>query len=303
MNIGSAIRQGFSMTRRSGPAVWILFAANLALAALAGFPIYHGIQRFTAHSLVSRDLARGFSVDWLTDFRFNSPGSFDHYAALIVALGLFSLVLDSILAGGVLMRFRSPESKYSVVDFFRGAGHYAWRLLRLLVIGLICYWIVFKLLNEKLGQWVDHWTDDWADDRTVFAVRLVVSLLVILALGFVNVVMDYARVRLVLEDGTGAAQAFLASLGFSLARLGRAIGVYLVPSILGLALLGIYRLLLPWGVFNSVVAAGSHIRTPLALAGLFVIQQVVMFGRYWFRVATWASEWAYYSSARTAAGG
>jgi len=23
-----------------------------------------------------------------------------------------------------------------------------------------------------------------------------------------------------------------------------------------------------------------------------------MFGRYWFRVATWASEWSYYSSTR-----
>jgi hypothetical protein len=115
--------------------------------------------------------------------------------------------------------------------------------------------------------------------------------------------MDYARVRLVLEEGTGAIQAFLASLGFSLGRLGRAIGVYVVPSFCGLALLGVYRLLFPWGFVNANLAAGSHLRELLALAGLFVVQQVVMFGRYWFRVATWASEWAYYSSTRKGAGG
>jgi hypothetical protein len=303
MSVGSSVRQGLSITRRSGSAVWILFLANLAVAALAGYPIYRGIQRFTGRSLMSRELVSGFPADWLTDFTFNSPGSFERYATVIVCMGLLSLALNSILAGGVLTRFKAPDLKYSTGDFFRHTGHYAWRLLRLLVIGLICYWIVFKLLNEKLGQLVTHWTDNWADDRLVFCARLAVSLLVLLGLGFVNLVMDYARVRLVLEEGTGAIQAFLASLGFSLGRLGRAIGVYVVPSLCGLALLGVYRLLFPWGFIDATIAGGLHIRVPLALAGLFVVQQVVMFGRYWFRVATWASEWAYYSGARTGAGG
>jgi hypothetical protein len=65
-----------------------------------------------------------------------------------------------------------------------------------------------------------------------------------------------------------------------------------------LALLGVYRLVFPWEFINATIAGGSHIREPLALAGLFVVQQVVMLGRYWFRVATWASEWSYYSSTR-----
>jgi hypothetical protein len=303
MSVGSSVRQGLSITRRSGSVVWILFLANLAIAALAGFPIYRGIQGSTGRSLVGQELARGFSVDWLTDFSFNNPRGFNRYATVIVCLGLVSLVANSILAGGVLTRFRAPELKYSLGDFFRHAGHYAWRLLRLLIIGLICYWLVFKLLNEKLSQWVDQWTGNWGDDRWVFCARLAVSLLVLLGLGFVNLVMDYARVRLVLEEGTGAIQAFLAALGFSLGRLRRAIGVYVVPSFCGLALLGVYRLLFPWEFINATVAAGSHLRELLALAGLFVVQQLVMFGRYWFRVATWASEWTYYSSTRKGTGG
>jgi len=150
-----------------------------------------------------------------------------------------------------------------------------------------------------LGQMVDRWTENWGDDRAVFWVHLVVSLLVLLGLGFVNLVMDYARVRLVLEEGTGAIQAFLASLGFSLGRLKAAVGVYIVPSFLGLAVLGVYRLLFPWAFINSHIASAPHLGQFLALAGLLVVQQIVMFGRYWFRVATWASEWAFYSGART----
>lgn len=303
MSVGSSIRQGLSITRRSWSAVWFLFLANLALAAFAGYPIYRGIQRFTGLSLMDRGLARGFPVDWLTDFAINSPGSFDRYALMIVSMGFLSLALNSILAGGVLAHFKAPDLKYSVSDFCKHTGHYAWRLLRLVVIGLICYWIVFKLLNELLGQWVDRSTSNWADDRLVFWARLAVSLLVVAGLGFVNLVIDFARVRLVMEEGTGAIQAFLASMGFSLGRLRKAIGVYVVPTCIGLALLGVYRLLLPWGFFNSNIAGGSQIRLWLALAGLFVIQQLAMFARYWFRVATWASEWSFYSGTRKGTGG
>ena len=56
-----------------------------------------------------------------------------------------------------------------------------------------------------------------------------------------------------------------------------------MPSFFGLALLGVYRLLFPWGFINATIAGGSHIRELLALASLFVVQQAVMFGRYWFR--------------------
>jgi hypothetical protein len=302
MSVGSAVRQGLSIARRSGTAVAILFLANLAAAALAGLPIYRGIHDFTQNSLMGRELARGFSVDWLADFTFNNPRGFDRYAIVILWTGIASLALNSILAGGVLTHFHDPDVKYSLGDFFRNTGRYAWRLLRLLVIGLICYWSVFHFLNEKLGHWVDDRTGNWADDRSVFYARLAVLILLLVGLGFVNLVMDYARVRLVLEEGTGAIQAFLASLGFSLARFRRAIGVYVIPSFCGLALLGVYRLLFPWGFINARIGGGSQAREMLALVGLLVVQQLVMFARYWFRVATWASEWAYYSSARQGTG-
>jgi hypothetical protein len=140
------------------------------------------------------------------------------------------------------------------------------------------------------------------DDRTAFFEHLVVTLLVLLGLAFINLVMDYARVKLVMEDGSSALEAFLGSLGFSLTRLRKAAFVYILPSLCGLALLGLYRLLLPWPLFNAPGAtAGSWLartREPAALALLFIIQQAVMFGRYWFRVATWASEWAFYSDSK-----
>lgn len=300
MTAGVAIRQGLSTARRVRSAVWPLFLINLGLAALATLPIYQGIMRFTSHSQVSRELAQAFSFDWLTDFSFNNPGSLGRYAALIGYVGLLTILVNTVLAGGVLPRFRAPEQQYSLGSFFRDSVRYAWRLLRLMVIGLVCYWLVFELINQKLGDAVSRWTRDAMDDRSVFLAHLAVTLLVLLGLVFINLVMDYARVKLVLEEGTSALEAFLGSLGFSLGRLRKAATVYVFPSLCGLALLGIYRLIVPWSLINAPAPAGGSWLTrshePLMLALLFIIQQAVMFGRYWFRVATWAGEWAYYSN-------
>jgi hypothetical protein len=112
--------------------------------------------------------------------------------------------------------------------------------------------------------------------------------------------VDYARVKLIMEDGSSAAGAFLCSLGFCLKRFRRAATVYALPALCGLVLLGLYRLVIPWSLINAPVAeAGwTQYRGPILVALLFIGQQVVMFGRYWFRVATWASEWAYYSGSQ-----
>jgi hypothetical protein len=296
----TALKAGFSLAWRSRTVVWILLLANLALAALAALPIYQGILRFTGHSLVSEQLATGFSPDWLTDFAFNSPGSLGRYAEVILWFGLLAIPVNSLLAGGVLGRFLVPDQKYSMGDFFRNTRRYAWRMLWLMVIGLVCYWAVFRVVNQSLGHRADLWTEDWLSDRSVFWVKLGVTVLVLAGLAFVNLVLDYARVKLVRDEGTSVVEAFLASIGFSLGRLRRAATVYALPSLGGIALLVIYRFIVPWSAVNATGAAGSlqQYREPFILALLFFGQQLIMFGRYWFRVATWASEWNFYAGTR-----
>jgi len=299
MGAAEAIRIGFKLARRSRSAVWILFLANLGLSALAGLPIYRGILRFTGHSLMSQTLSRSFSVDWLVDFSVNSVGSLERYAQVIGLLGLLAIPMNTILAGGVLGRLqRGFDQPYALGDFFRDVGRYSGRLLRLMIIALVGYWIVFRVCNQALGGLVNDWLRDSLDDRPVFWARLGVSALVILGLGLINLVTDFARVKLVLEGGTSAAVAFLGALGFSLGRLRRALLVYLVPSLCGIVLLLVYRAVLPWQLVNSPLAEAGKYREPLTLALLFFAQQLVILGRYWFRVSTWAGEWSLYSGNR-----
>ena len=298
-----AVRQGFRLARRARSAVWVLFAANMLIAIIAGLPIFHGILDFTSHSLTSRKLLTGFSVDWFTDFVFSNHGAFEQYAQFIMVLGLIALPVNAVLAGGVLGRFQRLEERFRLGTFFRDCGRYAWRMLWLMVIALVGYWAVFRFVNSGLGKIVDQTTLYWTNDRSAFVAHLCVGVLVLLALAFVNLVIEFAQVRIVFGEGSGVVEAFLASLGFCIGRLPKAIIVYAIPSLCGLALLGIYRLVTPWQMIHAALGdpARAYYDAWLVLALLFIGQQLVMFGRYWFRVATWAGEWSFFAGTRAPA--
>ena len=298
----ASIRQGIRLARRSRAAVFILFAANLLLAAIAGLPVYHGILNFTSHSLISRQLLTGFSYNWLIDFVFNNRGAVAQYAQIIMVLGLIAMPVNAVLAGGVLARFLHPKEPFRLGGFFRDCGHYAWRMLWLVVIALFGYWAIFRFILTELGGRVDRLTLYWMNDRSAFVAHLGVGLLVLLALVFVNLVLDFAKVRMVLTD-SGVLESVPAALGFSLYRIRRAVVVYAIPALCGLALLLIYRLIMPWHILHLALGDTSkkYYETALVLGALFIGQQLVMFGRYWFRVATWASEWSFYAALRAAA--
>jgi hypothetical protein len=298
VNAWAALRLGFGLARRVRSAVWVLFAANMGLALVAGLPVYYGILHFTSHSLMSEKLLTGFSADWFTDFAFNGHGSLEHDAQFIAVLGLIALPLNAILAGGVLARFHRPQDRFRLGAFFRDCGRYASRMLWLMLFALAAYWAVFHFVHAGLGKMVDHATLYWMDDRTAFLAHAGVGLLVLLTLVFINLVIDFAQVRIVFHEGAGALESFLGAMGFSIARLPRAVAVYTAPALCGIALLGIYRLVTPWHAIDAALgysARASH-EASLVLALLFVGQQLVIFGRYWFRVATWASEWSLYTS-------
>ncbi|MGA8183621.1 MAG: hypothetical protein WB819_08255 [Terriglobia bacterium] len=299
----TAIRQGLRLARRAWPAVWVLFAANMLLAVVAALPIYHGMLNFTSHSLMSRKLLTGFPVDWLTDFSFNNRIAFERYGQFIMVMGLMALPVNAILAGGVLARFQRRQERFRLGTFFSDCGRYFWRMLWLMLIALAAYWAVFRFVNAGLGGFVDHATLYWMNDRSAYVAHLAVGLLVLLLLAFVNMVIEFARVRVVFGKGSGFVEAFLASLGFCIGRLPRAIMVYAIPSLGGLALLAIYRLVTPWHMVHAALggSGASSDRALLALGVLFFGQQLVMFGRYWFRVAAWGSEWSFFAGTRAPA--
>lgn len=148
-----------------------------------------------------------------------------YYGALPAAPGLASAALAAtllwlFLSGGILDRFaRARPIRASA--FFATSGEFFVRFLRLSLITAPVYWWLFAWLSPRLTA------TTWGQVGFVAA------------LGVVNLVTDYARVRAVVEDRRSMIGALGASLRFIRRRPLRVAGLYLLsmlPALLAIRL-------------------------------------------------------------------
>jgi hypothetical protein len=87
----------------------------------------------------------------------------------------------------------------------------------------------------------------------------------------VNLVVDFAKVRLVVEDRRSAIWALAASLGFIARHPARALGLYAVNSVTFLAVLGVWALLAP-----GAGGGGAAIWLGFAAGQLYVLARLLL---------------------------
>ena len=108
------------------------------------------------------------------------------------------------LSGGVLDRY-ARQRPTRAHGFFAAAGVFFLRFLRLGVVAAVVYWFLFAYVHEQLfDEWYVRATRDLDVERTAFsgvpAMYAVFGALLVAA----NVLFDYAKVRLVVEDRRSA---------------------------------------------------------------------------------------------------
>ena len=100
------------------------------------------------------------------------------------------------------------------------------RFLRLAVVAGAVYWWLFAYVHRWLfDAWLGRLTDDLAVERTEFYWRALMYVIFATLLALVNVAVDYAKVRAVVEDRRSMLGALFASIGFIARRPGRVFGL------------------------------------------------------------------------------
>src|SRR5690606_4048382 len=136
------------------------------------------------------------------------------------------IVLSIFLAGGVLDRLARNRT-VGAHAFFAACGAWFWRFLRLGLIAAALYTLLFTTIH---GWFFDtlypQWTRDVSVERTAFAWRAGLYLVFGVLLCAVNLVMDYAKIRAVVEDRRSMIGALTAGARFVARHPGRTAGLY-----------------------------------------------------------------------------
>ncbi len=269
------------------------------LALPLGVALRGMLTEHLGSSVVAERAARGWDAGWVAEFGAQAQGlgrtltheilgfggtmsiasDFLDGASLpptVAAAAAASMMLWIFLAGGILDRFARARP-IRTAAFFAACGVYFVRFIRLGLIVAAAYWALFAWLHPFLfGTIWNRWTRDLTSERDAILLRIALYLVFVGALAMVNIVVDYAKVRAVVEDRRSMIGALAASMRFLRRRPLRALGLYLLNALATLLIVGLWYVLAP--------AASASV----GLA--FLLTQVYLLCRVGAKLAWMASE-------------
>ncbi len=284
-----------------------MFLLTLLVALPLSIALRGMIEAHLGDSLAANSLVSGSSLDWWQEFSSQATGLGTTFVPSIVGFGAVLdnigglldnlpmattivgataawLVIWSFLSGGVLDRYarRRPTRAYG---FFAACGIHFWRFARLGVVAWMVYYVLFAAVHPWLFEAFYPWaTRNMTVERTSFAVRILCYLIFCTLLVACNLVFDYARIRIVVEDRHSAIGALVAAVRF-VRRNPSTLSLYLLNGVLFLALALAYALLSPG-------APGG-----IAFWIAFGIGEIYILIRHYVKLLFYASEIAFFQGA------
>jgi len=293
---------GMRRVWRSPAVLGCVFLITLLTALPFSLALRAALQASLGSSLAADEALRAVNYRWWTEFAAAQTAGpwrtfvpsiigfavvLDNVSALldrlerpasIVALGAAYLLLWLFLAGGILDRY-ARNRPTRVHEFFGACGIYFLRFLRLAPLVLAAYWLLFRVVHPWLfGSLYQRAIHDLTSERTAFAWRLVFYVIFGACLLVVNVIVDYAKVRAVVEDRHSMIGSIAASMRFVRRNARTVAALYALNGLLFVGLLGAYALLAPGSAGGASIWIG------------FLLSQVYIAARLWIKLVFMASE-------------
>jgi hypothetical protein len=299
MTVGGAWREGLRRVRRAPSLVVLMWALTVVVTIPPAIALADAVEAHLGSSIEAESAADGVNYDWLQEFRaaagplgrslrpevIGFAATLDNMDAMsnatarsaVVALAAASyVILLWFLSAGIISRLAENGPLYA--DGFGAAcGGFAGRLLRLGVIAALLYLVVFGAIHQALLENLfDRITADMTVERNAFVVRLMLYALFFLIVGAVNLLVELARIRLIVEHRYSVVGAFIAAAGFVRSQPRLAFGIYIVDVAAYAAIVVLYGIVAP-----GAGAAGWQMWTGFALGQLYVVARLAVKLTFW----------------------
>jgi hypothetical protein len=306
MAVTTAFRDGVRRVNGAPMVLAGMFAVTFLIALPLSLVLRGMLAAHLGPSLAADTAVSGTNYEWWQEFAAQASGLGKTFVPSITGFGAvldnLSGILDnlplastiagvtaawlaawSFLSGGVIDRLARGRPTRAQ-GFFAACGVHFWRLLRLGAFAWLAYGFLFRyvhgwIFTSALGSL----TRDVTVERTAFAYRAAAYLLFGALLLACNVVFDYARIRIVVEDRRSAIGGLLAGGRFVRRHAGSALGLYALNAVAFLVLIGIYAVAAPGApggglsMVAALVAGETYIMARLYLKLLFYASETALF--------------------------
>jgi hypothetical protein len=285
MTTSQAISYGLRTTWRAKWMVLIFFACNLLLAAAIAAPMQSAIADHVGNSAVGEQLARGFDSAWLTEFQIDYSHFMKSLSIAIVYGAIVFLALTTVLSAGAFEVFAQREGA-GLHAFGRGIGKYFLRFARIALVASVFYFVVFWFWQGPAANALNYAFRDSAVERWHFYLNWLRWALLFFCVFVVNIVVDYAKADMVVDDHGSALGALGHAAGFVVAHFRRVFAIYLVLGLLSAVTIFVYSAFARFFPQSSVVTVLIW----------FLVAQALLWVRWMFRLSSWGAAVAFYGA-------
>jgi hypothetical protein len=286
----AAFVDGLMRVKRAPALVIGLWLATVLTALPFAMMLQAMIGDHLGASLAAQSAAEGVNYDWWNEFLAQTSGvglsfvpAILGFAAvmknlstfidntgfpIVIAIGVSMHMLVSLfLIGGVLDRL-ARDRAIGAAAFFSACGMYAVRFLRLAILATAVYWVLLVPYHGWLFDGLyPALIEPLTVERTAFFYRVGLYLLFLVPVTLANLVFDYAKVRAVVEDRRSMIGALVSAIRFISRNPGAVIGLYLLDTLLFLAVIGLYFLAAPGAAAHTLA---------FAVGQLYIVFRVVV---------------------------
>ena len=301
--------KGFQNTGKSKRMIILLLAINFVFSLILAVPMYHSLKDSFGNSLAGDRMAEGFDYLWWEEYRDDARGLEKTFTPsiigkgavlnnlegliqlrvfdlppVILVFGLVYIILHTFLAGGILFHFKTGNDRFSLRGFFLGAGSHFVRFSLLVLLSWLFFLLIGIVLKDSLDSLLSGIQKTAFSEVIPFYVGLVFNAIVFFLFLFIQMVFDYARIKIVLEDSSNVLTSAASAFGFVFRHLGSTLGLFYLLFLAQVAFTLIYILI------HGLIPQSSYIGIALA----FLFQQIFIFGLIWIRCWLYSSQMELY---------
>lgn len=191
----AALRSGLLGVVSNARLLWWLLAGNLALAAVAVWPLLNPFENSLAHQAASEQLTQRFDMSWWVDLTTSQADAFARTIDLVGLVGFLSALLGCFFSGGLLEAYHDTLEGRSMDRFMTSCRRWFMRFVRLFALALPLYWFVHRMINTHLELALRSTLEHVADERIGLFLTLAHAIVFLSLFDLVTLAVDYARVH------------------------------------------------------------------------------------------------------------
>lgn len=301
--------KGFISTGKIPRMILLLLVINFVFSMILAVPMYNSLKNSFGNSLVSERMGEGFDYLWWEEFRDSAEGlektfspsiigkgavlnnleglvhfRFFNLPPVLVFLGLLYIILHTFLAGGILSVFKDETPKFSMNGFFKGAGTFFPRFFLLTLISSGLFTAIAIFLSGGFNSILRNIRENAVSEVAPFYLSLGFSAIVLFFILFIQMIFDYGRIKIVVEESRNVIKSVLEAFAFVFRHPGFTLGLYYLIFLSHVVVTLIYILLIELVVQSTF----------LGVIVAFLLQQVFIFAIIWIRCWFYSSQMELY---------